>query len=181
MAIDVEVVAALLGAGADPELRAEDGRQSLLCFAALNGHHELVQLLVAAGAAVNKAPQGGSAPIIMATFGGDPEIVRFLADNGADLNLRNSDSSYTPICIAAISGSLEVVRVLVEAGGDINQEMDYGATPLTLASRNGCLDTIIKYLVGLGAETQPRIAPSLGERSPIYHAVEEGHLEVVQW
>lgn len=177
---NVELVAALLGAGADPEMLSELSKHSPLVGAAVNGHLEIVRLLVAAGAVVTKIPPGSLAPIIVAAMEGHPEIVRFLAHNGANLN-SSSSCLHTPLSVAVHSGHLGVVQALVEVGADINQGIDSGTTPLIIASGEGHLE-LVKYLVGLGAEAQPKDAARLGEhRSPLSFAVEQGRLEVVQW
>jgi len=56
-------------------------------------------------------------------------LVRFLADNGADLNLQDNNGN-TPLNCAAQKGFAEVARILVEAGAQVNTVNKFGDTPL---------------------------------------------------
>lgn len=57
-------------------------RFTALYCAALQGRLDLVQLLVQAGADVNRG--GFSTPLVVAAQRGDLEVVRFLVESGAD-------------------------------------------------------------------------------------------------
>jgi hypothetical protein len=52
---------------------------------------DAVKLLIAAGANLNAVTPKGEAALHLAAFAGKPEIVRALAEGGADLNLKNGD------------------------------------------------------------------------------------------
>ena len=59
------------------------------------------------------------------------EIVRFLVEAGADVNVQNEISGQTPLMNA---NSAENARVLVDAGADVNaRENHWGQTPLFYA------------------------------------------------
>ena len=65
----------------------------------------------------------GQTPLAAAAQFGRVDVVRLLLVNGADPNLRDSDSEFpheTPLSTAAMIGQLEVARVLLEAGADPN-------------------------------------------------------------
>jgi ankyrin repeat protein len=51
------------------------------------------------------------------------EIVQYLIEHGADVNLLSS-SNYTPLYCAAESGELEVIKYLVQHGADVNQGLE---------------------------------------------------------
>jgi hypothetical protein len=62
-----------------------------LGLAAYNGKLHTVQALVDAGVTSNAQDEAGDSPLILATKSGQPEIVKFLLDHGADPKLKNKD------------------------------------------------------------------------------------------
>ena len=97
---DVDLMRALLAAGADPRLRGEGNTTSLMSAAggAWNGYRredekqqalEAVKLLVEIGADVNEANSGGETPLHAAAYTGADAIVQFLVDQGANVDPKN--------------------------------------------------------------------------------------------
>lgn len=75
--------------------------------------------------------QGGTA-LTAASTSGCTDIVRYLLDNGADINLTNSDGD-SPLMCAAQHVSLDVVKILCERGADVTVADNDGNTALELA------------------------------------------------
>lgn len=90
---------------------------SLLHVAADKGQFGIVKLLVANGAEVNQSGGivGGN-PLASAASSGHLEIVRYLRDEGAELDV--SDPTRNPLFGAIHGGHTEVARFLVESGID---------------------------------------------------------------
>jgi hypothetical protein len=63
---------------------------------------------------------------------GDPNLVRMLIEEGADVNYRDEQYHITLLHNAAHYGHLEVVRVLLEHGAAIDAKNVEGNTPLCL-------------------------------------------------
>ena len=61
------------------------------------------------------------------------EIVKWLKEQGADINAKTADG-YTPMHSAASEGNLEVVKWLKEQGANINAKSSKGETPLKYAT-----------------------------------------------
>jgi ankyrin repeat protein len=80
----IAILKMLLAAGADPNLETEADRPALF---AVNFEPELVSLLVAGGAQVNKRDKGGNTPLWYTT---NIKALRALLNAGADPTLRNS-------------------------------------------------------------------------------------------
>jgi ankyrin repeat protein len=110
----------LLEAGADRNL----GNASIpLMEAAQEGHLELVQLLIKAGADVNK-------------------FYIALITNGQK-SAQNISSSESSLTLACENGHMDVVAVLIKAGAEADQaDPNKGHTPLMKAARSGQLCTV---------------------------------------
>jgi len=77
-----EIAAALLQAGADPNLSARDDKGwTPLLHASAAGHGDIVQLLLQRGADPNARTSDGLSAATLATAHGHPEIVHMLFDN----------------------------------------------------------------------------------------------------
>lgn len=107
----------------------------LACFF---GHAELVELLVARGAAVNALSHNGAQllPIHSAAAHHRPAIatrmVQHLIANGATVNDKQRDG-FAPLHAAAQTGNLELAQVLLAGGAEVNVRKDDGQTPLGMA------------------------------------------------
>lgn len=88
--------------------------ETALALAALNGHGEIVRLLIDKGAPINSQ---GWTPLHYAVFNGHQDIVRYLIEHGANLNAR-APNRHTPLMLAARNGHREIVRVLLAAGAN---------------------------------------------------------------
>jgi ankyrin repeat protein len=96
-AADLELVNLLLDRGADPKIVSRDGETMLSAAAGLafiHGYHrgkspeerlEVVKLFVSLGNDVNQPDDYGITPLMAAANGGDPALVQYLVDQGADL------------------------------------------------------------------------------------------------
>ncbi|MFH1921664.1 MAG: ankyrin repeat domain-containing protein, partial [Planctomycetota bacterium] len=108
---DVGRVRELLGADATLAKVKEVGHIMPLHGAAAQGHKEIVELLVQAGADVNAANQWGVTPIYFAAAWGHKEVAMFLIDRGADVHVKAHDGE-TPLQVAKRKGHEEVVQLL---------------------------------------------------------------------
>jgi hypothetical protein len=132
----------------------EHGRTALY-FAAQNGEEDIVRMLIAAGADVDKAAMtdqlpGWDAPLLIAVHFDHTAIVRMLIAAGADVNFATNDDS-TPLLTAAHFGNLAIVRQLIAAGANVDLAFDDGSTPLLIAVQNGHT-AIVAELIAAGAD-----------------------------
>lgn len=143
---------------------------------------DLARKLIASGADVNarmtkitmadgyrsRINKMGATPFLLAAKGVFPDLLRVLAENGADATIRNEDGS-TPLMLASGVGlfnegedpgtepeTLETVKFLVEeCGADVNETDISGETPLHGAAYRG-YNSVVQYLVDHGAQLDAR-------------------------
>jgi uncharacterized protein len=101
----------------------------------------------------------GATPFLLAAASYDANVMRLLAENGADRSIM-TDEGVTPLMVAAGAGrrgqqtrteeeekrALEAVKLAVELGADVNAANVRGQTALHIAAYMGS-DTIIQFLV----------------------------------
>jgi ankyrin repeat protein len=102
-------------------------------LASYNGDLETVKRLIGQDPdLVNSRNSLGRFPLEMAAQTGQMEIVRFLLEKGADINLDRNGA--TALHMAALyGGKTELVVLLIEKGADMNARTGDGNTPLNLA------------------------------------------------
>ncbi|MBC8276917.1 MAG: ankyrin repeat domain-containing protein [FCB group bacterium] len=117
-----------------------------------------------------------STPMHGAAAYGHPEMVKYLIDKGADVNIAN-DFGFTPILGAASGGKVECMQYLVEAGADINMKLPQGESLIHLAAQSGNLD-MVKMLVDNGADINQRTDYG---RIPLINALYSEQLEAIKY
>jgi hypothetical protein len=109
--------------------------------------------------------------LLAAVRKGDPERVKALLAQGADVNAK-SPYGATSLFFAADRGNLEVIKILLDHGANVNvKDTFYGATALTWATGKERWD-VIKLLLGKGA--------TVGADDVLATAVEKGNAEIVK-
>jgi ankyrin repeat protein len=92
--------------------------------------------------------------LISATKNGDYNAVKFLAENGADLNFQDNDG-YTPLHHAAQERHSLIAEFLVKSGADIEIRDEHGNPPIWYAIYYSGNDFIIpKMLHKAGADIE---------------------------
>ena len=86
--------------------------------------------------------------LIISAKNGYLGIAKFLVENGAAVNARNSDGT-SGLMIASQNGHLNVVKFLVENGAAVNARNNDGVSSFSLAAQNGNR-SIVKCLVDNG-------------------------------
>ena len=147
----VALIRALLSRGADPNARLVK-TPPRVGYSQLGVEHRVV--------GVNPYP--GATPFLLAAMAGDVEVMRVLAENGADPRLAANDKT-TPLMVAAGLGrylaesrvteasALATVKLALELGGEINAVNDSGNAALHGAAHTKA-NTIIKFLAENGAD-----------------------------
>ncbi|OTA07286.1 hypothetical protein A9Z42_0082150 [Trichoderma parareesei] len=148
----VSMVRLLLDAGADTELGNKRNRTALI-VAVLEKKTEVVQLLVERRANVHHRDKDGFNPILIATaHSTDADIVRVLAEAGANLNDAHPATGDTPLHLAvAIDADIARVLLSYREAIDLKKRNAVSRTPLLAAASWNKMECI-NLLVRAGAD-----------------------------
>jgi ankyrin repeat protein len=182
--------------------------RAIIVEGAKRGDLEEVRRLVQRGRGLVDAVYRDMSPLIAAARNGHVEVVRYLLDEGADINLR--PGGLTGLSYACLEGRLQVVALLLACGARTTPSGG-GWTPLIYAAREGhtgIVELLLAHREGeqlerqlnhdrwtalhfacynghasvvralLGAGADPHVVDS-GGRTPLSYAVLTGHAECV--
>lgn len=151
------IVRMLLEAGIEPNSSVWHETPALV-EAARQGHVDIVQVLIAAGANVN----GGfyKVPLYAAAREGHLEVVRVLLDAGA--NIEGYEWYWTALIIASFKGHLSIVQLLIERGANIHW-CPHGENVLMIAAR-GARREVYEFLYPLVPKEWREIGDRNAER-----------------
>jgi cytohesin len=141
----------LLEHGAAVDAREAWGGQTPLMWAAARRHPEMIELLIASGAAADarstvrdyqrhvqaegrpkSLDTGGFTPLLYAARENCIACVDALLKHGADIDLPDPDG-VTPLHVAVMNANWDLAKRLIDAGADVNQWDIYGEAPLFTA------------------------------------------------
>jgi ankyrin repeat protein len=188
-----EIIRILLNLGADPNTfwlfpynPLGPRAKSALCVAIDQNNLQKVQLLLEAGAQVNRDLAGDMhfSPMQLAVSKKNQDVVRKLLDYGSNPNAvllpqdtKTPDRSSqprkngTPVQIATENRDTEMVRLLLQYKGDPNTvfgEMKH--TPLQMASRDGSKE-MVELLLEQGADVNSPSAKKFGATALQFAAI----------
>lgn len=126
------MVAALLAAGANPNMVNEDGGLPPIHHAVTHGHSGIMAALVDAGVDLDVAYSDGATLLHHAVETGRASTVTVLLEAGADPNVGDRDGK-TPLYWAAWEGSPGPIVALLKGGADHGAADNEGVTPLLVA------------------------------------------------
>jgi len=115
--------------------------------------------------------------LMVASGGGNMEVVRYLIERGADINAKSCEGS-TAIMPAVHRNRADIVGLLISKGAKVNYaiETGYKFTPLQLACQLGHVE-IVKCLLDAGARVN---VTATDGSTPLISAAFKGHHDVVQ-
>ena len=177
---DVELVRALLKAGANAKLKNQFGTTAIT-EAAIIGSAPVIDALLKAGADPNTKNPEGETPLMAVARSGNVEAAKRLLEARADVNAKEDFGGQTAVMWAAAQSQVEMVKLLAASGADLNargvirqwerkviteprpKDMNKGGfTAVLYAAREGCADCA-RELVAAGAdpdlEDPERITP----------------------
>jgi ankyrin repeat protein len=137
---DVEVVNALLSAGANPNIKSKNGVTPLHTAAQYN-ELDVVKALLSAGANPEVEAKNVGTPLHLASQHNEIDVMEALISAGANVNIQSDGrgdlKSVTPLMIAASkSENPEKIRYLLEHGADTSLKDSRGYRAIDYAEAN---------------------------------------------
>lgn len=155
---NLEMVAALLRAGANVNAKSNSGLTALMRVSEEDEESEegtkgraakLVKALLAAGADVNLKDDEGETALIHAASRENANVLRLLLRAGAEVDAADEEGR-TALMAAADEGNINNVKVLVAAGANINLRDEADSTALKIAAEDDQAE-VVEFLKSLGA------------------------------
>lgn len=178
-----DIVEALIGAGANKEVRDERGFVALI-VATIRGSWKAARTLIEHGADTDVYGEMGNGVIHMAAHRGPADFMEFLLDRGLPINYQNHFGGTLILEAAERDGRDEVIALLLERGADPAPRNNAGYTPLQLAARAGKLNVVKMILSRMkGRDLLGRRSssdPSPGGWTPLAEASYHAHPECVR-
>lgn len=129
---------------------------------------------------LNSQNERGRTPLFVAAYDGENDIVKYLAEQGTDINIL-SDSGTTAFEAAANRGHIDVMQTLLDFGANIDGVYEKGGNALYWAQvfRNDKEALpVVKFLVENGANVN---ALSFKDCSPLDEAIKTGNKKIAEY
>ena len=141
--------------------------------AARKGYSRCLELLLDAGANVNRQDWLGDTSLELAAGSGHDRCVELLLKAGADVNKRDGEG-YTALMEAAYAAHCSTVKLLLDSGSDVKvRSKNTGEAALLLARGSNCM----KLLLDAGADVNE---PAVNGRTALMNAVRDGDVNSVK-
>jgi ankyrin repeat protein len=143
---------------------------------AKNGDIEAAKMFLAEGININACNEKGQSALMNASLWGQAEMVALLLENGADVNLKSTDTLNTALTEAVSAQHPNIIRLLTQNGADLNAGDALNRTPLHTASMWDAAE-VARVLIELGAKTDAR---DMMDNTPMMVAEQNGSTKVLE-
>ncbi|MBQ6656215.1 MAG: SUMF1/EgtB/PvdO family nonheme iron enzyme [Ottowia sp.] len=168
-----EVAAVLLAAGADVNAIDEGFGETALFAAARNGHTQMIEVLLRAGAAVNAQGKNSQTPLMVAASSGQVEAVRALLAAGADAKLKDGNDwdalqhARSPDEDADREGTAACVKLLQDAANKPAAKPEKAGTSAAAAPEKTYKNSIgMEFVLIAAGSFQMGCASGAGKQRP---------------
>ena len=169
---NVELVRALVDAGADVHSLSDDGKTALF-FAAMHSRSDVVQYLLEKGLDATATDHYKDTPLHWSINRGDTKSIELLLEHGADINAVAIAGA--PLHKAVWFDQPKALNLLLERGADHSIKGQYGVTPLHMAALRGNV-VAVSQLIKRGASVTAKDTFGL---TPLHYAASHGGLGFV--
>lgn len=118
-----------------------------------NNNLNTIKFLCDNGCDINHKNYFGYTPLMFMVSNGTTELIKFLLDKGAYLNISSTDKKkITPLIISMTNtDNPKVMNLLIDKGANVNQKIHHGWTPLMMAVKYKNAKAV-EILINSGAE-----------------------------
>lgn len=152
-----------------------------LPLACKRGQLKMAKIILGNGADVDAADDSalGMNPLYFAAQNNHPDVLEWLLENGANVDIVSKDLCTTPLWVAVDFGYTDIVAQLLAANADANKRRAdvSGNTPLQIAVRANRA-SIVKLLLEAKADPDLEQTDKNGKR-PLYRAAQYGFNDVI--
>ena len=171
---DWDLVREFMRAGAD--ITAGRTQNVFDVAKSMKSEAQLIEVFIAEQGVNATTGRYGSPMLIFAAERGHTEIVKFLIDAKANLNIK-TNYGYTASMLAAKGGHTEIVKFLIEAEADMNITDNFGKTTLMYAAKNGGTEVARLLIENKG---DMNITDDHYGETALVHAAKNGRTEIVR-
>lgn len=155
----------------------DDRKQKPIHWACVNGHIQIVDILLQAGVNIDEVDAKGCTPLIVSSQYGHTILAGYLLGKGANKDAVDVDGD-TALHWAAFKGHNELMRLLVYSGLSPHHRDSYNQTPLHLSCINGNL-TAVRELCEMD-EVEINIEDK-HQKTPLMLALGRKHTNIVNY
>ena len=144
----------------------DEGGNTQLIRAALDGRTDTVKTLLFKGADVNAQNREGRTALMFAIINLRIATVKMLLQFGADANVQ-ANCGCTPLMLSACSGDIGITKALLNHGADARKICGSGKTSLAVATEHGynAIVELLKRAMGQSKQVKPERLPfEMGSR-----------------
>ena len=145
----LQAVEYLLGKGADPSLKNNNG-WNLLHHASEGGNPVIIELMLSHVCSIDSITNKGYTALMIAAVNDKLQAVEYLLGKGADPSLKANDG-WNSLHQASEGGNPAVIKKMLSCGVDIESRTKKGSTPLMIAQDGGKAEAVT-YLLSQGAK-----------------------------
>lgn len=146
----IEAVKALIRLGAKVNLKDHHGTSPLMQAATLKSSHEMIMVLLNAGADINDQDKVGMSALDWAASYGRVDAIKLLLDHGVNPNVARGDRISAPIARAVMGENagpqhLEAIKLLLARGANVDTACSGGPAlhSAALWGHNGALEVLL--------------------------------------
>ena len=146
---DTQTVKLLLDNNADPNLgrRLEKNRDTPIAIAVSADNLDIVKLLHRHGAGLTPELTGKRSLLSMAVFNKNVEMVKFLGENGVEIDEPDDGRGKTPLILAADLDLTQTIAYLIEKGADVHAIASAnGFSAVRYAVKNNSIENVTQLI-----------------------------------